>query len=147
LLHSVRSRPAFTLPPRGSEPSPAIALFLSSGPLLAVIIWLQKDAERTGVGTVQDWGHFLLLAWPVVIPWGSYPGGQRPGRDRSNASAAERESILFVCAFTAHSSPIRQRFERQSSRGQGTGLEGILRETTAPYALSNPNPLARRVAS
>ena len=52
-----------------SEPSPSIALFLSSGPLLAVIIWLQKDAQRTGVGTVQDWGYFLVLFWPVVIPW------------------------------------------------------------------------------
>ena len=52
-----------------SEKSPAIAYFLSGGPLLAVIIWLQKDARRTGVGVVQDWGYFLLLAWPVVIPW------------------------------------------------------------------------------
>ena len=42
---------------------------LSFGPLLAVILWLQKDARRTGVGSVHDWGYFLLLAWPVVIPW------------------------------------------------------------------------------
>ena len=21
------------------------------------------------MGTVQDWGYFLMLAWPVVIPW------------------------------------------------------------------------------
>jgi hypothetical protein len=52
-----------------TEPSPVVALFLSGGPLLAVILWLQKDARRTGVGAVQDWGYFLLLAWPVVIPW------------------------------------------------------------------------------
>lgn len=52
-----------------SEPSPVVALFLSFGPLFAVILWLQKDARRTGVGAVQDWGYFLLLAWPVVIPW------------------------------------------------------------------------------
>ena len=52
-----------------TEPSPVVALFLSAGPLYAVILWLQKDARRTGVGAVQDWGYFLLLAWPVVIPW------------------------------------------------------------------------------
>lgn len=62
-----------------SEPSPAIALFLSSGPLLAVIIWLQKDARRTGVGAVQDWGYFLLLAWPVVIPWYAFKTRGRSG--------------------------------------------------------------------
>jgi hypothetical protein len=52
-----------------AEPSPIVALFLSGGPLLAVILWLQKDARRTGVGAVQDLGYFLLLAWPLVIPW------------------------------------------------------------------------------
>ncbi len=55
-----------------TEPSPVMVLFLSSAPLLAVILWLQKDAHRTGVGAVQDWGYFLLLAWPVVIPWYSF---------------------------------------------------------------------------
>src|SRR5262245_37803521 len=63
------------------EPSPAVALFLTSGPLLAVVLWLQKDARRTGVGAVQDWGYFLLLAWPVVIPWYAFrtrgPSGWR----------------------------------------------------------------------
>lgn len=51
------------------EPSPVVALLLSFGPLCAVILWLQKDARRTGVGAVHDWGYFLLLAWPFVIPW------------------------------------------------------------------------------
>ena len=65
----------------GSEPSLSVALFLSGGPLLAVIVWLQKDARRTGVGNVQDWGYFLLLAWPIVIPWYAFktrgPSGWR----------------------------------------------------------------------
>lgn len=52
-----------------ADPSPVVELFFSGGPLLAVILWLQQDARRTGVGSVQDWGYFLLLAWPVVIPW------------------------------------------------------------------------------
>jgi hypothetical protein len=41
-----------------SEPSPVVTLFLSGGPLLAVLLWLQNDARRTGVGAVQDWGIF-----------------------------------------------------------------------------------------
>ncbi len=61
------------------EPSPVVALFLSAGPLLAVVLWLQKDARRTGVGAVQDWGYFLLLAWPVVIPWYAFKTRGRAG--------------------------------------------------------------------
>jgi hypothetical protein len=62
-----------------TEPSPVVSLFLSGGPLLAVILWLQKDARRTGVGAVQDWGYFLLLAWPVVIPWYAFRTRGRSG--------------------------------------------------------------------
>lgn len=51
-----------------TEPAPIVSLFLTSGPLLAVVLWLRRDARRTGVGAVQDLGYFLLLAWPVVIP-------------------------------------------------------------------------------
>jgi hypothetical protein len=63
------------------EPQPVAALFLSGAPVLAVILWLQKDAHRTGVGAVQDWGYFLFLAWPAVIPWYAFktrgPSGWR----------------------------------------------------------------------
>ena len=52
-----------------TEPAPAVTLFVSLGPLFTVILWLQKDSRRTGVGAVQDWGYFLWLAWPAVIPW------------------------------------------------------------------------------
>ena len=62
-----------------AEPRPIVALFLSGGPLLAVILWLQKDAQRTGVGAVHDWGYFLLLAWPVVIPWYAFTTRGRSG--------------------------------------------------------------------
>ena len=62
-----------------SEPSPGVAFFLSSAPLLAVVIWLQKDAGRTGVGRIHDWGYFLLLAWPVVIPWYAFKTRGRSG--------------------------------------------------------------------
>jgi len=51
------------------EPSPLVVLFISVTPLIVVIMWLQRDAQRTGVGAVHDFGFFLWLAWPVVIPW------------------------------------------------------------------------------
>jgi hypothetical protein len=53
----------------GIDPHPMVELFLGAGPLIAVILWLQKDAHRTGVGAVHDWGLFLWLAWPFVLPW------------------------------------------------------------------------------
>jgi hypothetical protein len=46
-----------------------VNLFLSAGPLLAVLIWVQRDADRTGIGSVHDLGLFLWFAWPVIIPW------------------------------------------------------------------------------
>jgi hypothetical protein len=61
------------------EPSPIVALFLSAAPLYAVIMWLEKDAHRTGVGAVLDLGYFLLLAWPVVIPWYAFKTRGRSG--------------------------------------------------------------------
>jgi hypothetical protein len=61
-----------------AEPSPSIAWFLTSGPLLAVIIWLQKDARRTRVA-VLDWGYFLVIAWPAVIPWYAFRARGRSG--------------------------------------------------------------------
>lgn len=61
------------------EPSPIVALFLSAAPLYAVIMWLEKDAHRTGVGAVLDLGYFLLLAWPIVIPWYAFKTRGRSG--------------------------------------------------------------------
>ena len=61
------------------EPSHLVVLFLWFAPAFAVILWLQKDAGRTGVGAVQDWGYFLLLAWPVIIPWYAFKTRGRSG--------------------------------------------------------------------
>ena len=61
------------------EPSPVIQLFFAYGPLYAVILWLRRDAHLTGVGAVQDLGYFLLLAWPVVIPWYAFRTRGRAG--------------------------------------------------------------------
>ncbi|CAN5870823.1 hypothetical protein BH18ACI5_BH18ACI5_10280 [soil metagenome] len=61
------------------DPAPVVALFVSFGPLVAVVLWLQQDARRTGVATVQDWGLFLLLSWPLVIPWYAFRTRGRGG--------------------------------------------------------------------
>ena len=51
------------------EPASRLLFFISFAPQLAVCLWLQKEARRAGVGSIQDWGFFLLLFWPVLIPW------------------------------------------------------------------------------
>jgi hypothetical protein len=51
------------------EPAPVLVLFISWGPLTTVCVWLQKESRRTGIGNIQDWGFFLWLFWPVLIPW------------------------------------------------------------------------------
>ena len=53
----------------GAEPSPVVAIFMYFGPLVTVLWWLRRDAERTGIGAVLDLGLFLWIAWPLVIPW------------------------------------------------------------------------------
>ena len=64
-----------------SEPQPIVAVFLTFTAVIAVVLWLENDARRTGVGAVQNWGSFLLLAWPAVIPWYAFktrgPSGWR----------------------------------------------------------------------
>jgi hypothetical protein len=51
------------------EPSNPVLTFLTIGPPIAVILWLQKDTQRTGIGRVLDFGLFVWIAWSVVIPW------------------------------------------------------------------------------
>jgi hypothetical protein len=60
-------------------PSALMAVLLTSSPAIVVILWLQKDARRTGVGAVQDLGYFLWLAWPFVIPWYAFRTRGRSG--------------------------------------------------------------------
>jgi hypothetical protein len=61
------------------EPSPAVMLFLSFGPLLAVVLWLQKNAKAAGVPYILDLGLFLWLAWPIIIPWYAFKTRGRAG--------------------------------------------------------------------
>jgi hypothetical protein len=61
------------------QPSALMALLVTSGPAVVVVFWLQKDARRTEVGSVQDLGYFVWLAWPFVIPWYAFRTRGRTG--------------------------------------------------------------------
>jgi hypothetical protein len=61
------------------EPDPIVSTLLTFAPAITVILWLQKDAHRTGVADVQDLGLFLWFAWPVVIPWYAFKSRGRAG--------------------------------------------------------------------
>ena len=61
------------------EPSPVIALAFMFAPLITVILWLQKDAQRTGIGGLLDWGLFIWFFWPVVVPWYVFKSRGRTG--------------------------------------------------------------------
>jgi hypothetical protein len=61
------------------EPVPAVGLFLTAGPFMAVILWLHQDARRRGVGAVQDFGLLMWIFWPVAIPWYAFTSRGRGG--------------------------------------------------------------------
>ena len=56
-----------------------MVLIILLAPMIAVILWLQKDGQRTGVAAVLDWGMFVWLAWPVLIPWYAFRTRGRQG--------------------------------------------------------------------
>ena len=82
------------------EPSNPMLTFWTLGPLIAVILWLQKDSQRTGVGAVQDWGMFAWFAWPVVIPWYAFKTRGRTGW-RLLLGLVALISSAYVTAFVA----------------------------------------------
>src|SRR2546428_2919147 len=61
------------------EPSPVVTLFVAFAPLLAVIMWLQRDARSAHLSLVHDWGLFMWLAWPVLLPWYAFKTRGRRG--------------------------------------------------------------------
>jgi hypothetical protein len=39
-----------------AEPFPAVELFLTAGPPMAVILWMCQDARQRGIGASTIWG-------------------------------------------------------------------------------------------
>jgi hypothetical protein len=54
---------------KGVEPSPLADTFLRYAPILAVVLWLHRDAGLTRRMQVQDLGIFLYAGWPILLPW------------------------------------------------------------------------------
>lgn len=63
----------------GLDPHPFVNLVLTWGPTMTVVLWLQRDIQRTGVGAVQDVEWFLMMGWLVAIPWYSLKTRGRAG--------------------------------------------------------------------
>ena len=51
------------------SPAPVVQLFSTFATIVSVVLWLQADARVRGIRTVHDWGLFVYLAWPVIVPW------------------------------------------------------------------------------
>ena len=49
-------------------PSPLPILFITIAPLVSVVLWVQNDAGLHRLSTVHDWGLFVYLFWPVLVP-------------------------------------------------------------------------------
>lgn len=52
-----------------AAPSGGSEWLISLVPMVAVTIWMQRGARVYHVSTVQDWGLFVLVLWPVILPW------------------------------------------------------------------------------
>jgi hypothetical protein len=61
------------------EPAPVMMYVFSLAPPVLVILWLQQDARRHGFATVLDWGFFVWILWPVMIPWYAFKSRGRRG--------------------------------------------------------------------
>jgi len=54
---------------RDIEPPPAFTLIFSAGLLWIVGWWVLRDSRKRSVPWVYDIGFFLVVAWPVIMPY------------------------------------------------------------------------------
>jgi len=57
----------YALPPLPSNPLVNFGTALA--PMVAAASWIRSDARARKIALVHDLGLFVLIAWPVVIPW------------------------------------------------------------------------------
>lgn len=62
----------------GVSPSLHAFSWLSALPVLAVVVWLERDAQRTRVG-IHEIGTLAMFGWMVVIPWYAFKTRGRAG--------------------------------------------------------------------
>src|SRR5437660_9742448 len=75
----------------GVTPNGLAALGLTLAPLVAALTWMRADARHRGLGLVHDIGLFLVVAWPILIPWYTV-------RSRGRHSWPFAAVILFLIA-------------------------------------------------
>jgi hypothetical protein len=51
------------------EPSYLMTFFFLFAPIFALVFWLQQDAKANKIGVVTDFGFFVYLTWPILMPW------------------------------------------------------------------------------
>lgn len=62
-----------------TAPAPVVQWWLTAGPLMMVILWVYQDARHRRIGAVTDLGFFLMLFWPIAIPWFVFTSRGRSG--------------------------------------------------------------------
>jgi len=50
------------------RPPALVDLVVSCGPVISVVLWVQHDARLRRIAAIQDWGFFLYLFFPVLVP-------------------------------------------------------------------------------
>ena len=53
----------------GIPPSLLPVLFITLAPVISVVFWVQNDARLYRLSTIQDFGLFVYLLWPALVPW------------------------------------------------------------------------------
>ena len=51
------------------DPPGVTSLFIAVAPVVSAALWMRRDARLHRVAVVFDWGLFVYIAWPVLIPW------------------------------------------------------------------------------
>jgi hypothetical protein len=88
----------------GVHPSAVPQLFFLLAPLVSVVFWTQNDARSRRTGMIQDWGLFIYLLWPVLVP--AYVFKTRSWRAWRFAlgliGAVLAPTLILVCALVWH---------------------------------------------
>jgi len=53
----------------GLEPPALFTLMYAAGLIWILGWWMRDDSKRRGMNWIFDMGFFLLLAWPIVLPY------------------------------------------------------------------------------
>lgn len=68
LIDAVCSTASVVYAVAGREASPAVILFVSVAPIVAVGLWFQKYLRQQRFDLPFDFGYLFMIGWPIVIP-------------------------------------------------------------------------------